>query len=228
MRRSDEVDGDAELVANAALGLETAGVGTDGDEFFPQAYEADFDGGFVVLVFGLAHERADLKVVQAAVGGSHEPGQHGGFGCIELDSVNGALQPEAGPVQAVAAGGRCEARQAPPDGGDGGQQDGRTDRFDEIDIGAALVAGTHVLGSAPGGEHDEPGLRVGLAQALGEVEAIFAGEVEVDEIEMNQIAADYGVHVFGTFQFVDVMALGAEQLGGGDTEAFVVFDQGDA
>jgi hypothetical protein len=69
---------------------------------------------------------------------------------------------------------------------------------------------------------------VGLAQALGEVEAIFTGEVEIDEIEMNQIAADHGVHVFGTFQFVDVMALGAEQLGGGDTEAFVVFDQGDA
>lgn len=81
-------------------------------------------------------------------------------------------------------------------------------------------------GPAPGAEHDEPGLRVDLA--LGEVEAIFAGEVEIDEIEMNQIAADQGVLVFGTFQFVGVMALSAEQLGGGDTEAFAVFDQGDA
>jgi hypothetical protein len=33
---------------------------------------------------------------------------------------------------------------------------------------------------------------VGLAHALGEVEAIFAGEVEVHEIKMNQIAADQG------------------------------------
>ncbi len=83
-------------------------------------------------------------------------------------------------------------------------------------------------GPAPGGEHDEPGLRVSLAHALGEVEAIFAGEVEVDEIKMNQIAADKGVLVFGKFQLVGLMALSAEQLGGGDTEAFAVFDQGDA
>ena len=94
--------------------------------------------------------------------------------------------------------------------------------------GAALVAGTHVPGPAPSGGHDEPGLRVGLPHALGEVEAIFAGEVEVHEIKMNQIAADQGILVFGKFQLVGLMALSAEQLGGGDTEAFVVFDQGDA
>ncbi len=68
VRRSDEVDGDAELVADTALRLQATGFDADCHQFLAQAHQADFEGRLVELFFGLAHERGNLKAVQAALG----------------------------------------------------------------------------------------------------------------------------------------------------------------
>jgi hypothetical protein len=61
----------------------------------------------------------------------------------------------------------------------GGAQLLRRRGLGEVEVGAMAVAGELVFQRMPGREHDDADARLDAAQALGQSQAVFAGEVEV-------------------------------------------------
>src|SRR5699024_1159606 len=105
----------------------------------------------------------------------------------------GVAQAEGAQVEAVGAearagGGRRAAdRAAAEHGGDAGGELGELDRLGEIVVGADLETDDAVNEIDRPGQDDDAGVEAG-AQRPGELEAVLAGQSDVDDVEVWGLA----------------------------------------
>ena len=135
------------------------------------------------------------------LGAGEDPAGPGGhrrqqpeFGRGEVDDRAGHLGPHPGHVEDDVAGvdrlGRLgRAVRAAEDGADAGDELARAERLGQVVVGAELEAEQLVELVVAGREHDDRDGRV-AAQLAGDVEAVEAGQAEVEDDEVGASLAD--------------------------------------
>ena len=169
----------------------------------------------------------------AGVGG--EGGDEVDLHRAEVDGVAGGVaQAEGAQVEAVGAearaggGGGAADRAAAEDGGDAGGELGELDRLGEVVVGADLEADDAVDEVAGAGQDDDAGVVAG-AQVAGELEAGLAGEADVEDEEVGDLARGEQRLERGRVLGGDHVVAGAAEVVDEHLADFpVVVDDGDA
>lgn len=102
------------------------------------------------------------------------------------------------------------------------------ERFDDVVLGAEFEALDAGLGVAEGGEEDEGGAWVGLADDFGEVEAGAIGEADIEEGEVEGAEGDFVAGFADGFGPGDGVAVAAEAFGEGGADVGFVLDHEEA
>jgi len=108
-----------------------------------------------------------------------------------------------------------------------GDELAQRERLDEVVVGAALEAAHAVLDGVARGEHQHRQVRALRAHAAQGLEAVDAGEADIQDQEVVRVLADGHGHGFTAFGAIDHPALGAQGTRGGIGQQGIVFDKQD-
>ena len=118
---------------------------------------------------------------------------------------------------------------AAEEGLDADEEDGEVEGLGEVVVGAGFEAVEDVLGAGAGGEHEDGGVALGVAQGAGDGEAVGAGEhaVEDDGGDLFGRGEEVGEGGVAVGLVVGAVALGVEVEEQALGEVLFVFDDGD-
>ncbi len=196
------------------------GAGVAGEGVAPDVFEQLFGG---VDAFAVAHE--EFKEVEF-------PGLEADGPVAQGDLAGGAGEGEFAGLDGVAGWGVgvadffLEQFAAAEHGFDAGDEFAHGEGLGHVVVGADFEADDTVDFVVTGGEHED-GDSAGAADLAADVEAVHAGEHEVEHQEVGLVGEGEFEAAFAVGGSLDLVALAAEVVGDGAGEAFLVLDDQD-
>jgi hypothetical protein len=118
---------------------------------------------------------------------------------------------------------------AAEEGFDADEEDVEVEGLGEVVVGTGFEAGEDVFGAGAGGEHEDGGVALGVAQGAGDGEAVGAGQhaVEDDGGDLFRRGEEVGEGGVAVGLVVSAVSLGGEVEEQALGEMRFVFDEGD-
>ena len=224
---SGQLDLAAEAVTKGAQGLYGVCRRAAGGEFFAQCADAHFQiGGHQAFVLAV-HQLHGLPAFELLACGPAQGRQQLGFGKSQGHPTQWTGQAEGLPVQHqnTRLGRWCSLFQAPSQAVHAAQQFGLFDGLDQVIVGSAIPTGQPVTELGACGQHHDAGFGLAFANAGGQAEAVFPWQVDVDQVQIGQVACRGVVDILGAHHTRDLVSLLDQEVNGGFSQTVVVFHQ---